>query len=70
MSKTLISLLGATALGALTLLPAIAAEPVENVKPGDKPEYSWRSPLVNGMGKSSLADMKGQMVLVEFWGTR
>lgn len=69
MSKTLLSLLGAAALGLAALLPATAAEPA-GVQPGDTPEYSWRTPLVNGMGTTSLADLKGQLVLVEFWGTR
>ncbi|MDF1800545.1 MAG: hypothetical protein P1V81_15310 [Planctomycetota bacterium] len=64
------SLFAAAAVGALALLPSLAATAPAGVQPGDQPEYSWRSPLVNSMGKSSLADLQGSMVLVEFWGTR
>ena len=32
--------------------------------------YAFRSPVVNGMGVSSLADLHGKPVVVEFWGTR
>ena len=73
MSKTLLSLIGAAALGAAALLPALAATPAApagTVSPGDTPEYTWKTPMVHGMGTSSLADLKGKLVLVEFWGTR
>ena len=70
MSKILASLFTTAALGAMTLLPTATAAQSGAVKPGDTPEYTWRSPMVNAMGRSSLADLKGKLVLVEFWGTR
>ena len=36
---------------------------------GTSPEHEFESPLVNGMGTGSLADLQGKMVFVEFWGT-
>jgi hypothetical protein len=65
MSRTLTTLLAGAL---LALLPASAQAGV--VQPGDQPDYTWRSPLVNGMGRTSLADLQGKLVLVEFWGTR
>lgn len=38
------------------------------VKEGDTPEYSFRTPIQNGMGAKSLADLRGKPILVEFWG--
>mgnify|MGYP006935318000 CR=1 FL=1 len=64
------TLLAAAAVGAIALLPSLATSAPAGVQPGDQPDYTWRSPLVNSMGKSSLTDLQGSMVLVEFWGTR
>jgi len=35
---------------------------------GDAPQYTWRTPLVNGMGVTSLDDLRGKPVLLDFWG--
>jgi hypothetical protein len=51
---------------ALSLSPASAPD----VSVGDDISYSFREPVLNGMGVSQLADLKGKPVLVEFWGTR
>jgi hypothetical protein len=37
---------------------------------GDTASFSFRGPLVNGMGLKSLDDLRGKPVLVDFWGTR
>jgi len=37
---------------------------------GDKPDYKFRQPPVNALGVSSLADLRGKPVVVDFWGTR
>lgn len=37
---------------------------------GDEPEFQFRAPVLNGMGVSSLDELRGKPVLVEFWGTR
>lgn len=49
---------------ALVLAPQAAAQ----VEVGDQPQYTFRSPLQNGMGVTELADLRGKPVLVEFWG--
>jgi hypothetical protein len=49
---------------------AASASAQSSVAVGDHPEYQFRRPLLNGMGLSSLAEMQGKPVLVEFWGTR
>ncbi len=36
---------------------------------GSSPEFKFETPLVNGMGTASLADLQGSLVWVEFWGT-
>ena len=47
----------------------LASAPLSaQVKEGDTPEYSFRTPIQNGMGVKSLADLRGKPVLVEFWG--
>jgi len=60
------SLFAVLALGALGPF-ASAQGTVEN---GDTPQYIFRDPLLNGRGVTSLADLRGKPVLVEFWGTR
>jgi hypothetical protein len=34
------------------------------------PAYTFARPVHNGMGLSSLSELQGKPVLVEFWGTR
>ena len=46
---------------------AIAQDVIEK---GDQAEYSFRSPLTNGMGVKSLAELAGKPILIEFWGNR
>ena len=55
---------------AVAALSASALPAQDGVQPGDKPEYTWRSELFNGMGASSLADFRGKPVLIDFWGTK
>ncbi|MFT5831296.1 MAG: outer membrane protein assembly factor BamE (lipoprotein component of BamABCDE complex) [Bacteroidia bacterium] len=61
--------LGLAAAGALTALMSTTSN-VGGIKAGDQVSYTWNTPLVNGMGVTSLEDMLGTPVLVEFWGTR
>jgi len=37
---------------------------------GDSADYTFGKPLANGMGITSLAELRGKPVLVEFWGYR
>ena len=37
---------------------------------GDTPEYKFRKAPVNALGVTSLSDLRGKPVLVDFWGTR
>jgi hypothetical protein len=37
---------------------------------GDKPVYKFRQPPVNALGVTSLAELQGKPVVVDFWGTR
>ena len=53
----------------VTLCSALTT-PVAGVEVGESVEYGFRTPVVNGMGISSLSDLHGKPVLVEFWGTR
>lgn len=41
---------------------------LQSVRPGDVPQYTFRRPLLNGMGTESLADLRGKPVFIEFWG--
>ena len=51
---------------------AIGEDAIEDgvIEEGDRADYTVRGPLVNGMGLSSLKDLEGKPVLVEFWGSR
>lgn len=71
MIKTM-TLLAACAAGTTLLLAstAITAGPAEVVEVGDKPSYSFQTAPTNSMGISSLEELRGKPVLVEFWGTR
>ena len=51
-------------------LALAVSSPVDGVEPGDKVEYTFRTPLVGALGESSMADFLGKPVLIEFWGTR
>jgi hypothetical protein len=54
-------------LAGVAVLTAIAL-PAANA--GERAEYSFRSPLDNGRGVTSLQDLHGKPVLIDFWGTR
>ncbi len=50
----------------LAVAPTLQAQ----VAVGDQPSYSFRAPLFNGMGATSLEDFRGKPLLIDFWGTR
>lgn len=52
--------------GLLSLTPAAAGQ----VSAGDAPEFTFGQDVINGMGVTSLADLAGKPLLVDFWGTR
>lgn len=60
---------GALAAAGLLLGLSAAASP-EGVAVGEEVSYTFRAAPLGGMGVTSLADLKGKPVLVEFWGTR
>ena len=37
---------------------------------GDRPEYTFREVPFNGRGVTSLNDLRGKPILIDFWGTR
>jgi hypothetical protein len=37
---------------------------------GKTARYEFRKPLDNGRGVSSLEELRGKPVLIDFWGTR
>lgn len=61
---------GTSVLAAGVLLCSAWAAAPAGVSVGDEISYSFRAPLLNGMGVKSFADLEGKPVLVEFWGTR
>ena len=59
-----LAVVAAVTVGWTTLAPA-----QEVAKLGTRPSYTFSSPLLNGLGVKSLADLQGRPVMVEFWGT-
>ena len=53
----------------LVPLALAAAASAQSAAVGDKPSYTFHDALFNGQGVSSLADLHGKPVLVDFWGT-
>lgn len=51
-------------------LPLAPAAVQSKVSVGDHPTYTFGGPLLNGMGLTSLSELQGKPVFVEFWGTR
>ncbi|MFT5152951.1 MAG: hypothetical protein ACI841_002950, partial [Planctomycetota bacterium] len=49
---------------------SFAAPPSGVIEVGDSVSHKFRKPLENGMGLTSLADLRGKPVMLEFWGTR
>ncbi|MEM8712511.1 MAG: hypothetical protein AAGG01_16275 [Planctomycetota bacterium] len=68
MIKTITSL--AVCAAGATLLFASTKTPAEVIEVGDKPAYSFKDAPTNSMGITSLEELRGKPVLVEFWGTR
>lgn len=66
---TLRKSIGALAAAGL-LLGLSAASCPEGVAIGEEVSYTFRDAPLGGMGVTSLSDLKGKPVLVEFWGTR
>lgn len=62
--------LGGGALLASALFTTAWASTPDGVSVGDEVSYNFSQPILNGMGVSSLDDLKGKPILVEFWGTR
>lgn len=63
------NLVRASAVLCLTFVTTSLAPPGV-IRVGDLARYKWRAPLVNGLGVTSLEDLRGKPVLVDFWGTR
>ncbi len=57
------------ALGAVCLTTAATAN-TARVPEDEAVEYRFRAALDNGRGVTSLADLRGKPVLIDFWGTR
>ncbi len=61
---------GAGALFASALLTSAWTATPQTSGVGDEVSYTFSKPPLNGMGVTSLDDLRGKPVLVEFWGTR
>jgi hypothetical protein len=64
-----------TAIASLVIFAVMAAAPdaegqSSSPEVGDTVTYKFRSAPMNAMGITSLEDLRGKPVLVEFWGTR
>jgi hypothetical protein len=60
----------AGALAAAGLLLGLAAPSPQGVGVGEEVAHTFRTAPLNAMGVTSLADLRGKPVVVEFWGTR
>jgi len=59
------------AVAAVGVLAAAARTPAQKaVEVGETLDHTFRSAPVNSLGVSSLKELRGKPVLVEFWGTR
>ena len=63
MNKRLLGGLAAAGLAATLLTGASPAE-------DEVVSYRFRAPLDNGRGVTSIEDLRGKPVLIDFWGTR
>ncbi len=54
---------------ALALLGSVTWAAAARSAGGNRP-YSFRTPPVNSLGVTSMADLLGKPVLIDFWGTR
>ncbi len=61
-----LTLFGAAALAALTATASTQGA----ARDGDTPSYKFQTPPLNALGVTSLEELRGRPVLVEFWGTR
>ena len=66
MKKTLL----AASLGLIGILTMASSPQGGVIDVGDTASFSFKGPLVNGMGLKSLGELRGKPVLVDFWGTR
>ena len=57
-------------LRSLAFLAVVALAPFAGAGVGDTPVYKFRQAPVNALGVTSLADLHGKPVVVDFWGTR
>jgi hypothetical protein len=52
-----------------SLLAASPSTAPEKAKVGKRPEYTFETPLDNGLGITDLQAFRGTPTLFEFWGT-
>jgi hypothetical protein len=60
----------APALGALALVPALGAAAPGGGGDGKTVAYTFREAPFNARGVTTLEDLRGKPVLIDFWGTR
>ena len=54
---------------ALTLLAGLAA--AQGLKVGEKaPDYSFNGEMLNGDGRTDLKEFRGNVLMLDWWGTR
>jgi hypothetical protein len=69
-ARLFVPALAMAAAGVLAFGAPLTAPRAAGVSVGDTPEHTFSTAPLASMGKTSLADMRGTPVLVEFWGTR
>lgn len=59
--------LASAASAALVVLATAASAP--SARAGDAVSYKFNKPPVNSLGITSLEELRGKPVLIDFWGT-
>ena len=52
----------------VALAPSSISSSPSAINVGDVASYTWHAPLMNGMGLTSLDELRGKPVLLDFWG--
>lgn len=63
-------LLPGAALAVIGFACGLSAAPPGGVEVGQEVNYNFRETPVGAVGVSSLADLRGKPLMIEFWGTR
>lgn len=62
--------LSSLALLAGVLSTTVPARASSSANDEDPVKYRFSKPLIDGLGVSSMADLRGKPTLIDYWGTR